>query len=51
MANKPYLANHYSCDELKKKYRSSKDSVEKRRWHLLWKISLGWSKKNSAIAV
>lgn len=24
---------------------------KKRRWHLLWKISLGWTIKNSAIAV
>ena len=25
--------------------------VESRRWHLLWKVSLGWTVKNSAIAV
>jgi molybdenum-dependent DNA-binding transcriptional regulator ModE len=25
--------------------------VEGRRWHLLWKVSLGWSLKNSALAV
>ena len=51
MAKKPYIANHYSCEELKQKYRSSRDQVEIKRWHLLWKISVGWSIKNSAIAV
>ena len=51
MPRKAYLAQHYSSEELKKKYLKSKDSVESRRWHLLWKISLGWTLKNSAIAV
>jgi molybdenum-dependent DNA-binding transcriptional regulator ModE len=51
MARKAYLVNHYSSDELKQKYIKSQDLVESRRWHLLWKISLGWSIKNSAIAV
>lgn len=51
MPRKASLAPHYSSEELKKKYRTSQDSVETRRWHLLWKISLGWSIKNSAIAI
>ena len=51
MTKRPYIANHYSCEELKQKYRSSQDQVEIKRWHLLWKITLGWSIKNSAIAV
>ncbi len=51
MPRKAYLAKHYSSEELKKKYLKSKDSVESRRWHLLWKISLGWTIKYSAIAV
>lgn len=46
-----YLAKHFSSGELKEKYRTTQDSVEARRWHLLWKISLGWTIKNSAIAV
>lgn len=45
------LVPHYSCDELKQKYIQSRDPVESRRWHLLWKVSLGWSIKNSALAV
>ena len=36
---------------IRDRYLKSQDSVESRRWHLLWKISLGWSIKNSAIAV
>lgn len=51
MPRKAYLANHYSSDELKQKYIKSQDPVESRRWHLLWKVSLGWSIKNSALAV
>ncbi len=51
MPKKAYLATHFSSNELKQKYRTSTDSVESRRWHLLWKVSLGWTIKNSAIAV
>jgi len=51
MPKTAYLANHFSSSELKEKYLKSKDSVEARRWHLLWKISQGWTIKNSAIAV
>jgi len=51
MPKKAYLANYYSSEELKYKYLKSQDAVESRRWHLLWKISLGWTIKNSAIAV
>ncbi|NER22402.1 MAG: helix-turn-helix domain-containing protein [Symploca sp. SIO1B1] len=51
MPKKAYLANHFSSDELKNKYRTCKEPVEARRWHLLWKISLGWTIKNAALAV
>lgn len=51
MARKAYLANYYSSDKLKQKYLKSQDLVEARRWHLLWKVSLGWTIKNSALAV
>ncbi|MFN6273976.1 MAG: transposase [Microcystis sp.] len=51
MPKKAYLAEHLSSEELKDRYRSSQDSVETRRWHLLWKISLGWTIKNAAVAV
>ncbi|MDJ0901789.1 MAG: IS630 family transposase [Xenococcus sp. MO_188.B8] len=51
MPRKAHLAKHYSSNELKNKYLKSTDLVESRRWHLLWKISLGWTIKNSAIAV
>jgi hypothetical protein len=46
-----YLANQFSSDELKQKYLISQDSVESRRWNLLWKISWGRTLKSSAIAV
>ncbi len=51
MPRKANLANHYSAQELKNKYLKSLDLVESRRWHLLWKISLGWTIKNSASAI
>lgn len=51
MPRKAYLEKYYSSLELKKKYLNSKDSVESRRWHLIWKVSQGWTLKNSAIAV
>lgn len=51
MSRKAYLAKYYSSDELKQRYIKSQESVEARRWHLLWKVSLGWTIKNSAIAV
>jgi len=51
MPRKAYLANYYSSEELKQKYLKCQDAVESRRWHLLWKISLGWTIKNSASAV
>ncbi|MBD6615433.1 IS630 family transposase [Komarekiella sp. 'clone 1'] len=51
MPKKAYLANHFNSDELKQKYLKSQDAVESRRWHLLWKVSLNWSIKNSALAV
>ncbi|NEQ88680.1 MAG: IS630 family transposase [Moorea sp. SIO2I5] len=51
MPKKAALANHYSSDELKQKYLKTRDSVESRRWHLLWKVSLGWTIKTSAVAV
>lgn len=51
MPRKASLARHHSSKELKQKYLRSQNSVESRRWHLLWKISLGWSIKNSALAI
>ncbi len=51
MPKKAYLASHLSAFELKKRYRQSKNPIESRRWHLLWKIAQGWTIKNSALAV
>lgn len=51
MPKKAYLASHLSSKELKKRYQKSKNPIESRRWHLLWKIAQGWTIKNSAIAV
>lgn len=48
MPKKAYLENHLRVDELKQKYRTSRNPVEARRWHLLWKIALGWTIKKSA---
>lgn len=51
MPRKAYLANHFNSHELKQRYLKSKDPVESRRWGLLWKVSLGWTIKNSALAI
>ncbi len=51
MPKKAHLASYLSSFQLKKKYLKSHIPVESRRWNLLWKISLGWTIKNSAIAV
>ena len=51
MVRKAKLVGHLTSLELKERYRKSQEAVAGRRWHLLWKISLGWSIKNSAIAV
>lgn len=51
MPKKAYLASYRSAFELKKRYQQSKNPIESRRWHLLWKIAQGWTIKNSAVAV
>ena len=51
MPKKAYLASHLSTFELKKRYQQSKNPIESRRWHLLWKTAQGWTIKNSAVAV
>ena len=51
MPKKAYLASYFSSHELQQNYFKSKDRVESRRWHLIWKVSLGWTLKNSALAV
>ncbi|WP_199303328.1 IS630 family transposase, partial [Oscillatoria sp. FACHB-1406] len=51
MPKKAYIAPHFSSDELKSKYLKNQDPVESRRWHLLWKVSQGWTVKNAALAV
>lgn len=51
MPKRAYIEPHLSIEELKDRYRKTKDSVESRRWHFLWKVALGWSVKNSALAV
>ena len=51
MPRQAKLANHLSCAQLKHRYRKSTNPIESRRWHLLWKIALGWTIKSSALAV
>jgi hypothetical protein len=45
------LADYFNSQQLYQKYRKSPNRVESKRWHLLWKISLGWNIKQSAIMV
>lgn len=51
MSRKVTLAPHLTLREIQEKYHNSPDIVQSRRWHLLWKVGLGWTIKNSAIAV
>ncbi len=51
MPKKVKLVDYLAEDELKQKYRTCRDRVESRRWHLLWKISQSWTIKDSAAAV
>jgi transposase len=51
MPRKLELVPHLSATELKNRSRKAKDPVEARRWHLLWKVALGWTAKESALAV
>jgi transposase len=51
MPKKAYLSAHFQPSELKHKYLTSKDPVEARRWGLIWKAVVGWTIKNSAIAL
>ena len=51
MSRSAKLADYFNTEELYQKYRKSNNSVESKRWHLLWKISLGWNIKQSAIIV
>ena len=51
MPKKAYLSAHFPPSELKHKYLTSKDPVEARRWGLIWKVAVGWTIKNSAIAL
>ena len=51
MVRKAHLQNDLTSSQLKQKYLQTKEPVESRRWHLLWKIAQGWIIKNSAVAV
>ncbi len=51
MPKKAYLSAHFQPSKLKHKYLTRKDPVEARRWGLIWKVPVGWTIKNSAIAL
>lgn len=51
MSRTAKLANYFKTEELYQKYRKSDNPVESKRWHLLWKISMGWNIKQSALMV
>lgn len=42
------LTNHLETEELKKRYRKSRDVHEMRRWHVLWLVSQGRRTKEVA---
>src|SRR5260221_4115216 len=45
MARHIHLAPHLSLDELAGRYRSTKDPVERSRWHFLWLLARGLTAK------
>lgn len=51
MTRKAHLEAHFSSAELKTRYLSTLDKVERRRWHLLWLVSQQWTIKQAAQAV
>ncbi|WP_219907747.1 IS630 family transposase [Aphanothece hegewaldii] len=51
MGRKAHLENYLSSEQLKERYRQTKNKVESRRWHLLWLVSEKWKIKEAAAAV
>jgi transposase len=51
MPRKLHLEPHFPSDELKARYRSSRDPVESRRWYLLWLVSEGTTLTDAAKTV
>jgi len=51
MTKKAHLEAHFSNCELKARYLSTADKVERRRWHLLWLVSEKWTIKQAAKGV
>src|SRR5258705_173302 len=45
MARHIHLEPHLSLDELAQRYRSTKDPVERSRWHFLWLLARGLTAK------
>jgi len=45
MPQRIHLEPHLTIDELEGRYRSTKDSVERSRWHFLWLLARGLTAK------
>ena len=45
MARRISLEPHLTIDELAGRYRSTKDPVERSRWHFLWRLARGLTAK------
>ena len=48
MARRISLEPHLTIDELEGRYRSTRDPVERSRWHLLWLLARGLTAKEIA---
>jgi hypothetical protein len=46
MARRIALEPHLTIEELEGRYRSTKDPVERSRWHFLWLLARGLTAKN-----
>jgi hypothetical protein len=45
MARYIHLEAHLSADELARRYRGTKDPVERSHWHFLWLLARGFTAK------
>ena len=43
MARRISLAPHFTVEELGGRYRTTKDPVERSRWHFLWLLARGFT--------
>lgn len=51
MPKRVQIESHFSSAELKRRYQTSTDPVELRRWHLIWLVNDGWTLTDAASVI